>query len=134
MEGDPAPSRLPLFVGLVRPLSACSITLAGRAWAGYLTSVTNGGRIVTWQADREADIRQAKVFHSLLAEHRDELCNRLDEQAIKLLGYQRNQDSDGARRKRRRIKEIGTEVRDIDRMMRALSGRLLGTRQDHRPT
>ena len=42
--------------------------------------MTNGGRIVTWAADREADIQQAQVFHSLLAERRAELCDRLDEQ------------------------------------------------------
>lgn len=90
---------------------------------GYFTCVTNGGRIVTSRrADREADIQQAEVFHSLLAEHRVELCNRLDEQAIKLARYERIQDSDGARRKRRRLKQIGADIRDIDRTMRALSG------------
>ena len=68
--------------------------------------MTNGGRIVTWAADREADIQQAQVFHSLLAERRAELCDRLDEQAIKLTRYEQSHDSDGARRKHRRIKQI----------------------------
>jgi hypothetical protein len=94
--------------------------------------VTKGGQIVTWRAGRRADIEQAEVFHSLLAAHRAELCNRLDEQAIKLARYERNQDSVGARRKHRRIKEIGADIRDIDRMMHALSRRLLGSQQEHR--
>jgi hypothetical protein len=84
-------------------------------------SVTNGGRIVTWAADREADTQQAQVFHSLLAERR-----RLDEQAIKLARYEQSRDSAGARRKRGRIKEIGAEIRDIDRMMQGLRVQLLG--------
>jgi hypothetical protein len=86
--------------------------------------VTNGGRIVTWAADREADIQQAQVFHSLLAERRAELCDRLDEQAIKLTRYEQSDDSAGARRKHRRIKQIGADIRDIDRMMHALRSRL----------
>ena len=52
--------------------------------------MTNWGRIVTLAVDREADIQQAKVFHSLLAEQRVELCDRLDEQAIKLVRYEQN--------------------------------------------
>ena len=89
-------------------------------------SVTNGGRIVTWAAEREADTQQAQVFHSLLAERRAELCDRLDEQAIKLARYEQSRDSAGARRKRDRIKEIGAEIRDIDRMIQGLRVQLLG--------
>jgi hypothetical protein len=89
-------------------------------------SVTNGGRIVTWAADREADTQQAQVFHSLLAERRAELCDRLDEQAIKLARYEQSRDSARARRRRGRIKEIGAEIRDIDRMMQGLRVQLLG--------
>ena len=84
------------------------------------------GRIVTWAADREADTQQAQVFHSLLAERRAELCDRLDEQAIKLARYEQSRDSARARRKRGRIKEIGAEIRDIDRMMQGLRVQLLG--------
>jgi hypothetical protein len=103
----------------------CAVRPAGGSSVGYLTSVTIGGRIVTRPTVREADIQQAEIFHSLLAEQRAELCNRLDEQAIQLARYEHSQDSDGARRKRLRIKEIGAEIRDIDRMIHALTGRLL---------
>jgi hypothetical protein len=57
-------------------------------------------------------------------------CDRLDEQAIKLVCDEQNHDSDGARRKRRRIKQIGADIRDIDRMMHALRSRLLGARHE----
>jgi hypothetical protein len=87
--------------------------------------VTIGGRIVTPPADRETDIQQAEVFHALLAQRRAELCDLLDEHAIKLGRAERSHDTAGVRRKRLRIKEIGAEVRAIDRMMHALSGRLL---------
>ena len=73
----------------------------------------------------EADIRQAEVFHALLAQRRAELCDLLDEHAIKLVRAERSHDTAGVRRKRRRIKEIGAEIRDIDRMMLGLRARLL---------
>jgi hypothetical protein len=76
--------------------------------------------------ERRADTEQAQVFHTLLAERREELCDRLDQQAVKLARYEHSRDSAGARRKRLRIKEIGAEIRDIDRMMQGLVGRLLG--------
>ena len=79
--------------------------------------------------ERQADTEQAQVFHTLLAERRAELCDRLDQQAVKLARYEHRRDSDGARRKRLRIKEIGAEIRDIDRMMQGLMGRLLGARR-----
>jgi hypothetical protein len=44
--------------------------------------------------------------------------------AIKLVRHERSNESVRARRKRRRIKEIGAEIRDIDRMMHALGSRL----------
>ena len=72
------------------------------------------------------------MFHTLLAERRAELCDRLDQQAAKLARYERCRDSAGARRKRLRIKEIGAEIRDIDRMMQGLVGRLLGDEQKQR--
>jgi hypothetical protein len=96
--------------------------------------VTNGGQIVTWQANNQADIEQAEVFQSLLAAQRAELCDRLDEQAIKLARHERRRVSAGVRRKHRRIKEIGADIRDIDRMMHALSSRLLESRQQQRST
>ena len=74
----------------------------------------------------EADIRQAEVFHALLAQRRAELCGLLDEHAIKSGRAERSHDTAVVRRKRLRIKEIGAEVRDIDRMMLRLRGRLLG--------
>ena len=75
-------------------------------------------------ADCEADVQQAEVFHALLAQRRAKLCDRLDEQAINLARDERNRDSAGSRRKRQRIKEIGAEIRDIDRMMLGLRARL----------
>ena len=88
--------------------------------------MTVGGRFVTLPVEQEADIQQAEMFHTLLAERRAELCERLDEQGIKLARYEQRRDSAGARRKRLRIKEIGTEIRDIDRMMQGLRVQLLG--------
>lgn len=90
--------------------------------------VTDRDRIVALPAEREADVQQAKLFHSLLAERRAELCDRLDEQAIKLSRHERNGNSEGARRKRAQIAEVGAELRDIDRMMQGLRCRLLGNR------
>jgi hypothetical protein len=87
--------------------------------------MTIGGRFVTLSAEQEADIQQAEVFHTLLAERRAELCGRLDEQAIKLARYERGADSAGIRRKRLRIKAIGAEIRDIDRMVQGLRVQLL---------
>jgi hypothetical protein len=75
--------------------------------------------------ERQADTKQAQVFHTLLAERRAELCDRLDQQAVKLARYEHSRDSAGARRKRLRIKEIGAEIRDIDRMMEGLRVQLL---------
>ena len=77
-----------------------------------------------------ADTEQAQVFHSLLAERRAELCDRLDEQAIRLARYEHSRDSAGARRKRGRIKEIGAVIRDIDRMMHGLRVQLLGVEHE----
>jgi hypothetical protein len=77
----------------------------------------------------EADIQQAEVFQALLAQRRSELCDLLEAQAIKLGRAEQRRDTAGVRRKRRRIKEIGAEVRDIDRMMHGLRGRLLGAEQ-----
>jgi hypothetical protein len=109
-----------------------SVPLAVGSCAGYRTWVTAGGRIVTSAANHQADIEQAQVFHSLLAQQRVELCDRLDKQAIKLARYEDSHDTAGARRKRRRIKEIGADIRDIDRMMHALRSRL-GAQHDTQP-
>ena len=103
-----------------RPLAVAPVRVSVGSRAGYLTCVTHGGRFVTWAADREADIQQAQVFHCLLAARRMELCDRLDAHEIKLARYERSRDSEGTRRKRRRIKEIGAEIRDIDRMLHSL--------------
>ena len=90
----------------------------------YGTPVTHGGRVAL--LGREADIQQAEIFHALLAQRRAELCDLLDEHAIKLARAEWSHDTAVVRRKRLRIKEIGAEVRDIDRMMLRLRGRLLG--------
>lgn len=74
--------------------------------------------------EHEADVKQAEVFYLLLAEKRAALCDGLDQQAVKLARYERSHDAAGARR-RQRIKEIGAEIRDIDRMIHALGDRLL---------
>jgi hypothetical protein len=74
----------------------------------------------------EADMRQAEVFHAMLAQRRAELCDLLDEYAIKLGRAEQSHDTAVVRRKRLRIKEIGAEVRDIDRMMLGLRDHLLG--------
>ena len=78
-----------------------------------------------FHSQREADIQQAEHFHTLLILHRAELCDHLDHHAIKLARYDRNRDSVRAQRKRLRIKEIGAQIRDIDRMTHALTSRLL---------
>jgi hypothetical protein len=83
---------------------------------------------------READIQQAEIFHALLAQRRAVLCDLLDEQAIKLGGAEGSNDTAGVRRMRLRIKEVGAELRDIDRMMLGLRSRLLGTEQPCRPS
>ena len=94
--------------------------------------MTNGGRFVTFEVERKADVERARVFKSLLAQRRAELCELLDERAIKSARYERSSDTAGVRRKRRRIKEIGAEVRDVDRMMHGLRVRLLGVQQQRR--
>jgi hypothetical protein len=111
----------------------CPIRLSLGSPASYLTSVTNGGRFVTPPVERQADTKQAQVFHTLLAERRAELCDRLDQQAIKLARHEQNRDSAGARRKRLQIKEIGAEIRDIDRMMQRLRVQLLGVEHNRCP-
>jgi hypothetical protein len=91
--------------------------------------VITRGCAIALPAEREADVAQAAVFEAMLAQRRAELCDLLDEQAIKLGRYERSHDTAGVRRKRGRIKEIGAEVRDIDRMIHQLRGRLLRTDQ-----
>ena len=71
-----------------------------------------------------ADSQQAAVFHALLVERRAAVCDRLDEQAVKLARYERLRDTSSARRKRLRIKEIGAELREIDRMIGVLEFRM----------
>ena len=93
----------------------------------YGTPVITGGRLAALP-QREADIRQAEVFHALLAQRRTELCDRLDLQATQLARDERSHDTAGVRRKRLRIKETGAEIREIDRMLRGLQIRLLGAR------
>ena len=88
--------------------------------------MSNRGQIVTLPIERGADIAQPEVFRSLLAQRRVELCDRLDEQAIKLARYQRGHDCAGAQRKRLRIKQTGAQIREIDRMMEALRVGSLG--------
>jgi hypothetical protein len=111
----------------------CSIRLSVGSPASYLTSVTNGGRFVTLPVERQADAEQAEMFHTLLAERRAELCDRLDQQAVKLARHEQGRDSAGIRRKRLRIKEIGAEIRDIDRMMQGLRVQLVGVEHKRCP-
>ena len=99
---------------------------------GYFASVHIRGRVATLPVEREADIKQAEVFHQMLAERRAELCDRLDQQAVRLARDERRHDSAGVRRKRLRIKEIGAEIGDIDRMLHTLGVRLLGVEQKQR--
>ena len=106
-----------------------SVQLAGSYRGAYGTPVTNGGRVAAVLVGREADIQQAEVFHALLAQRRAALCDLIDEQAIILGRAERSHNTAGVRRKRLRIKEIGAELRDIDRMMHGLRGRLLGAEQ-----
>ena len=73
------------------------------------------------------------MFQSLLVEQWVELCDRLDQQAVKLARHEHSRDSAGARRKGLRIKEIGAEIRDIDRMMHGSRARLLGEEHKQRP-
>jgi hypothetical protein len=80
---------------------------------------------------READVAQAEHFHALLAEKRAELCDHLDRQATRLAHHEPSRDSAGARRKRLRIKQIGEEIRDIDRMMQTLAQLLTVERKRH---
>ena len=84
------------------------------------------------QVNREADVKQAEVFHTLLARQRAALCDHLDQEAVKLALYERTGDTASVRRKRLRIKEIGAEIRDIDRMMPGLRVQLLGVEQKRR--
>jgi uncharacterized coiled-coil DUF342 family protein len=68
-----------------------------------------------------ADVQQAQAFHAFLAERRAELCDRLDKHAESLASLA-TERSYGAQLKRRRIKEIGAEIREIDRMLHGLRG------------
>lgn len=94
--------------------------------------MSNGGRAVALPVEASADIAQAQVFHALFAQRRAALCDRLDQQAVKLGRYEQSRDSAGVRRKRLRIKEIGAEIRDIDRMMQRLTAQLLREAQKQR--
>ena len=73
----------------------CSLAVrrADARLAGYLTPVTIGERIVALPVEFSADIRQAEVFYSSLAQLRAELCDQLDEQAMKLVRYERVQEA-----------------------------------------
>ena len=88
--------------------------------------MTINGRAVMLPVDRGADIHQPEVFCGLLAERRAQLCDRLDEETTRLARYELSRDSFGARFSRQWIREIGTEIREIDRMTHALRVRLLG--------
>ena len=101
-----------------------AVRLAGIGLAGYFTAVTVGERIVASPVEFSAQIRQAEVFYSSLAQLRAEVCDQLDEQARKLAHYERVHDAEGVLRQHRRITAIGAEIREIDRMMHALGVRL----------
>ena len=73
---------------------------------------------------RSADMEQAAYFHDLLSQQRAEICEELDEHLAALTNYEHGSDVSGVRYKRRIIKALETEIRTIDRMLRALSIRL----------
>jgi hypothetical protein len=79
----------------------------------------------------DADVQQAAVFHAFLAAQRAELCDLLDQQAANLELAGRH--SYGAKVKQRRIREIGAEIREVDRMMHGLTTRLLLRTPPHAP-
>ena len=51
--------------------------------------------------ERNADVAQGEIFHAYLVEWRAELCEILDEQAVKMERYQRISASAGVLRDRR---------------------------------
>ena len=57
--------------------------------------MTVGERIVASPVEFSAQIRQAEVFYSSLAQLRAEVCDQLDEQARKLAHYERVHDAEG---------------------------------------
>jgi hypothetical protein len=109
------------------------IHIAAGSHTGYRSCVSNGGRAVAASVEASADVAQAHVFHALLSQRRAALCDRLDQQAVTLARHERGRDSAGVRRKRLRIKEIGAEIRDIDRMVQRLTVHLLREAQKQRP-
>ena len=72
-------------------------------------------------AGRRADMQQAAYFHDLLSQQRAEICEDLDHHKTALTNDEDRGDVSGARRKRRIIKALETEIRTIDRMLRALN-------------
>lgn len=60
-----------------------------------------GGRVTTWSVERNADVAQGEIVHAYLVERRAELCEILDEQAVKMERYQRISASTGVLRDRR---------------------------------
>ena len=99
---------------------------------GYRMSVSSPRQTVRLPIKREADVAQAKCFHSLLAERRAELCDHLDQQAVKLARCERSGDIVTLARNRQRIKDIGAEIRDIDGMLHSLQVRLLEAQRKQR--
>ena len=65
------------------------------------TCVINGGRVTTLSVERNADVAQGEIVHAYLVERRAELCEILDEQAVKMERYQRISASTGVLRDRR---------------------------------
>lgn len=130
---QPWADRADFFLIVLCVFWSLTIRLAGARLTGYLTPVTIGERIVGLPAQVSADTRRAEVFYSSLAQLRAELCDQLDEETKKLARCERLQDLEAVRRKHRRIKDIGADIGEIDRMIRALNVGLLDRRRA-RPT
>jgi len=62
----------------------CSIRVSVGSRAGYLTSVTNGGRFVTFRRSARPTPSRPRCFTRCSLSDRAELCDRLDQQAVKL--------------------------------------------------
>jgi hypothetical protein len=88
---------------------ACALTasvncaISARA-AASCQSRCAPGRPDLRTAERDADVALGEIFRALLAERRAELCDILDQQAVRLARYERVPDGAGVRQKRRKIR------------------------------
>ena len=73
---------------------------------------------------RSADMQQAAYFYELLTQERAEVSESLDEHRMGIALYERAGDVSGLRRQRRMIRVLESEIRNIDRMLKALAVQL----------